>query len=77
MFQDIGSYQINQPEEWLTAKSIADFFGSTKKSAEIKEILENFTMGAIMATGFDIGEQKKFKNNNTPMSKVILQNNLL
>ena len=37
-FQDIGSYQINQPDEWLTATSIADFFEAMKPEMEKSKI---------------------------------------
>ena len=37
-FQDIGSYQINQPTEWLTATSIADFFEAMKPEIEKSKI---------------------------------------
>ena len=37
-FQDIGSHQINQPTEWLTATSIADFFEAMKPEIEKSKI---------------------------------------
>ena len=37
-FQDIGSHQINQPKEWLTATSIADFFEAMKPEMEKSKI---------------------------------------
>ena len=35
-FKDIGSERINQPDEWLTAKNIKDFYGDEARDDKVE-----------------------------------------